>query len=412
MASLETRNGSFRIVFRLEGQKFAKTLDTRSPKAAQMKLTQLEHKLERYSLGALVIPAGCDPIEFLLNGAKKRKTQQVRKKYGSSVTIKQAWNVFKDSLPDNTLEQNTLDGMKTHVGHLGRLIGEIVKLQDIDKPCLQRYVDRRSKEPGRYGRTISVQTIKKELRTFSTIWNWMMEEEFVSHVFPSKKLRYPKFHEKPPFQTWQQIETRVKRGGLSKHQIRELWDCLFLNVMQVKAALTHARQTARQSVIYPMLCFAAYTGARRSEILRSEIDDIDFTSSVITIREKKRVRGKLSTRTVPMQMELRRVLKAWLKKHPGSNFTFADLKPGDADASPITNDQAAHFFEQTFSNSKWKALHGWHLFRHSFCSNCAAVGIEQRIINDWVGHQTNEMVRRYRHLFPSRQKEAIEKVFA
>jgi site-specific recombinase XerD len=87
------------------------------------------------------------------------------------------------------------------------------------------------------------------------------------------------------------------------------------------------------------------------------------------------------------------------------------VKSGQVIASPITNDQASHFFEKTFSKSKWQVLHGWHLFRHSFCSNCAAAGIEQRVINDWVGHQTNEMVRRYRHLFPNRQKEAIESVF-
>jgi integrase len=160
-----------------------------------------------------------------------------------------------------------------------------------------------------------------------------------------------------------------------------------------------------------MLCFAAYTGARRSEVLRSEIDDIDFVSSVITIREKKRVRGKLSTRRVPLQADLRTVLENWLENHPGGTYTFADIKPDALVASPISNDQASNFFEMTFIRSKWDVLHGWHLFRHSFCSNCAAAGIEQRIINDWVGHQTDEMVRRYRHLFPSRQQEAIAKVF-
>jgi len=411
MASLEKRNDGFRIVFRLEGQKFAKTLNTKSPKAANMKLAQLEHKLDRYSVGALIIPSGCDPVEFLLNGTKRQKKQPTKKRYGSSVTIKQAWKVFKDSLPEGALERSTLNGMNTHVDHLSRLIGKTVKLENIDKPCLQRYIDRRSKEAGRYGRTVSVQTIKKELRTFSTVWNWMIEESLVSHPFPSKKLRYPKVHEKPPFQTWQQIETRIGRGGLTVHQIREQWDSLFLDVSQVRAALAHAKKHARQTVIYPMLCFAAYTGARRSEVLRSEIDDVDFTSSVITIREKKRIRGKLSTRTVPMQTELRKVLKDWFKKHPGSRFTFADVKFEASDASPITNDQASNFFEKTFIHSKWDVLHGWHLFRHSFCSNCAAAGIEQRIINDWVGHQTDEMVRRYRHLFPSHQQEAIAKVF-
>ena len=51
------------------------------------------------------------------------------------------------------------------------------------------------------------------------------------------------------------------------------------------------------------------------------------------------------------------------------------------------------------------------MFRHSFCSNCAAKGIDQRLINAWVGHQTEEMVRRYRHLIPNQQQEAIRVVY-
>ena len=112
-----------------------------------------------------------------------------------------------------------------------------------------------------------------------------------------------------------------------------------------------------------------------------------------------------------MQSNLRSVLTDWLRIYPGSNFTFANIKKGGSEASTITKDQSSNFFEKTFRNSKWEVLHGWHLFRHSFCSNCAAVGVERRVINDWVGHQTEEMVRRSRRLFPSRQNEAIAKVF-
>jgi len=410
MAYLQQRNGWYRVIFRLKGERFTKSLNTQSERSANACLARVDDNLHRFDLGLIEVPDGGDPLAFFLGCTGKSHTRESVRTEIKSATIKRAWNVFQETLPQDALEQSTLSGMQTHVDHLARLIGTIT-LNQIDKPTLQRYIDDRSKEPCMYDRTVSVQTIKKELRTFSTIWNWMIEEKLVSHAFPSKKLRYPKFHEKPPFRTWKQVESRIKRGGLTEFQIKELWDCLFLDVSQVEAALVHAKTNARQSVIYPMLCFATYTGARRSEVLRSELDDLDFVSSVVTIREKKRVRGKMSTRTVPMQPKLRIVLTKWLAEHPGSNFTFADIKNGRSDASPITNDQASHFFEKTFSKSKWEVLHGWHLLRHSFCSNCAGAGIEQRIINDWVGHQTEEMVRRYRHLFPSRQQEAIQKVF-
>ena len=79
--------------------------------------------------------------------------------------------------------------------------------------------------------------------------------------------------------------------------------------------------------------------------------------------------------------------------------------------TPITRDEAHDHFKRTLAGSKWEKLRGWHVFRHSFCSNCAAKGIDQRIINAWVGHQTEEMVRRYRHLIPNQQQEAIRLVF-
>ena len=45
-------------------------------------------------------------------------------------------------------------------------------------------------------------------------------------------------------------------------------------------------------------------------------------------------------------------------------------------------------------------LKGWHVFRHSFISALASKGVDQRIIDDIVGHQTEQQRRRYRHLYP------------
>ena len=38
-------------------------------------------------------------------------------------------------------------------------------------------------------------------------------------------------------------------------------------------------------------------------------------------------------------------------------------------------------------------------------------GIDQRLIDEWVGHSTEEQRRRYRHLYPSVQAEALKSVF-
>ncbi len=203
------------------------------------------------------------------------------------------------------------------------------------------------------------------------------------------------------------IEEQIARGGLSEEQQAELWDCLFLSRKEVTDVLRHVKANAIQPFIHPMVLMAAHTGARRSELIRSEVGDIQ--GDTLIIRERKRVKGKHSTRRVPMSTTLRKTLKQWLANHPGGQYTFCQKK--GADSQPITRDQAHDHFQRTLADSKWSVLRGWHVLRHSFISNCALKGIDQRIIDSFVGHTTEEMRRRYTHLFPSAKKDAIKSVF-
>jgi integrase len=59
------------------------------------------------------------------------------------------------------------------------------------------------------------------------------------------------------------------------------------------------------------------------------------------------------------------------------------------------------------SRKRWFKV-GFHTYRHSFASNLAARGVDQRIVDEWMGHQTEAMRKRYRHLFPKDRRSAIE----
>jgi integrase len=50
---------------------------------------------------------------------------------------------------------------------------------------------------------------------------------------------------------------------------------------------------------------------------------------------------------------------------------------------------------------------GFHTYRHSFASNLAAAGVDQRLIDEFMGHTTEAMRKRYRHLFPAAKRSAI-----
>jgi len=103
-------------------------------------------------------------------------------------------------------------------------------------------------------------------------------------------------------------------------------------------------------------------------------------------------------------------MQDWIRNHPGGQHTFCQLR-GFRRVTPLTAWQAQHHLKQTMAKSNWSFLTGFHVFRHSFASNLAAAGVDQRVIDEFMGHQTDEMRRRYRHLFPGQRRAAIESVF-
>jgi integrase len=134
----------------------------------------------------------------------------------------------------------------------------------------------------------------------------------------------------------------------------------------------------------------------------------DFEAETIMIREKKRDRSREMTfRRVPMSAGLRQVLRKWLQDdHPGGPYTIC----GHC-GRPLTRQMLAKAFRSAVDGSSWKVVQGYHVLRHSFASNCALKAVDQRIIDTWMGHQTEVMRRRYSHLFPDQQQAAIRSVF-
>lgn len=311
-------------------------------------------------------------------------------------------------------------------------------LPELAQADLQRHVDRRT------GEAIALVTIKKEINGLRAAWNWGRRSGLVTAEWPGKGLVYQKTKEKPPFQTRAEICRRIARGGLSDVQQGELWESLYLTADELAAFLRQVCESARHPSIYPMVCMAAHTGARRSELIRADLSDVDYDAQVVTIREKKRTRGKQTYRRVPLSPFLAVVLKDWLDHHPSGNHLFCHAVPvgrskkrspttgyrndkgrpttdnarlaGVTDReqpalTALTENEAADHFTRTLKDGEWSVVPGWHSLRHSFASICASRGIDQRLINAWMGHQTAEQQRRYQHLFPQKQQDAIREAF-
>jgi integrase len=226
-------------------------------------------------------------------------------------------------------------------------------------------------------------------------------------VCPGENLTYPKGATKPPFQIREQIERQITVGKLSAEAKAELWRSLFLTIPEVEKFLDYIRDLKAQPNVYPMIAFAAHTGARRSEIRRSLVTDFDFISRTLMIREKKKDSAKVETyRTVPLTPRLEQVMRDWFAIHPENPHTICKLN-----CLPMSDDNTTNLLHHAIAGSEWSVIPGWHCLRHSFISNCAARGIDQRLIDHWVGHSTDAMRRRYSHLLPTVSQAAIQTVF-
>lgn len=373
MAWLEQHptSGRFKICFRWGGRQFNKTVKTTSRSDAEAILIRLEENIGLVERGRLQLPPDADIATFLLSDGKLPQPPKVESP-PRALTLADLRDLYVKALSCGPLESNSLKTIQMHLKHFVTTFDASFLIAKLTLEDLQRHVERRAKKKYR-GRLLSPVTLRKEVASLRACWSWGVQSGKLQGAFPNRGLKYPKDNEQPPFQTWEEIERQIARGGLTPAEQDDLWDCLFLTLPQIDELLAYVKQQTPVPFLYPMFAFAAHTGARRSEILRARIDDVDFTGQTILLREKKRSKEKRTFRRVPLSPFLLAVLRDWLISHPGGQHLFcqeavvAHSKTKRSAATPVTRDEAHDHFKRTLAESKWQVLRGWHIFRHSFC---------------------------------------------
>ncbi len=402
MAWLERRGERYRIVFRFRGDKFNVNLKATDPKEAEGCLARLEETLRLVERGRLIVPAGADLGLFLLSDGKLEQPVDVAR----PVRLDEIFTTYRTEFTAGAKEVITRAMEDIHLNHLTRLLGGETAVAAITAGTVQQFVDLRSRELHR-GHPVKPKTVRKAVATLRFVWNWSHRRGQVPTKFPDVELVFPKEKQPEPFRTYDQIRTILTRGGVDPRRERELWDGLFLDPAQVIEVLAHVRRKTSARYLHPFLVTAAYTGARRAELFRARVEDFDFDGKLVLLREKKRSRDKETFRTVDMSPRVEVVMREYFAAvHPGGEFAFSSAKD-----RMLTDGQTWKAFRSGVKGSKWYVLRGCHAFRHSFASNLAAAGVDQRVIDELMGHTTVEMQRRYRHLFPDQRRAAILTVF-
>jgi integrase len=422
MASLhlDERSNNWIVMFRYGAKQFRLSCRTTNESEAKGVKATIEGTLQLLNTGRLLVPPDTKDVGlWIMSGGKVAEKPRIEPSKKSRLD-----DVCTDYLKDQVDKADTtLVGERVHVGHLRRHLGDGTELRSIDLGALQRFVAARLRET-RAGRPVSGKTIKKELTTFIQVWEWARHRKLVEGSCPVKDpsrpqkwaVAVPKASQSEKFMTFSDVERRIARGGLSDGQAKDLWRFVFLDEAQVGELLEHVRTTARHPFVHPMFAIAAFTGARRSEICRSLIDDVQLDERLVLLRERKRRKDMAgTTREVPLHPKLKEIFKAWFSVHPGGQYTITlplavPRRKAKTAFDEMSRDEAHHHFKQALAGGKWAVLPGFHVLRHSFGAICTRAGIPMNVIAKWMGHSTEEMMKLYQHLFPQDERQWMEKL--
>ena len=252
MASLQQEpTGVFHIVLRLGGKRYKRSLHTKVESKAISRRDEIQETVDLLRRGKIKIPEGTAAIDFVLhdedapasNQADKAVVESPDKVPYSPTPLVSVFERFFDAIPPGNVEDETLRMMHIHKRHLLRILSPKLDFAKLTGEQLQSYVSKRAKEKTQYfiqqsggkksRRSVGASTIRKEITTLGAAWKWAKTVPLVTTEFPKQGLRFPKTDEKPPFQTWQEIERQIALGKLNACEADELWECLFLRTNEI-----------------------------------------------------------------------------------------------------------------------------------------------------------------------------------
>lgn len=147
MASLENRTGYFNVVFRFGGKKFTRSLSTDDPLEADRLRANLEQTIRDVKSGRIVLPPDADIPTFLLSDGKLAHPH-IDQSDGVSdarISLRDLFESFFASLPDDSLEESTIAQMQTHRNNLLHILGDSVFTDQVDLNTLDSYTRARRK---------------------------------------------------------------------------------------------------------------------------------------------------------------------------------------------------------------------------------------------------------------------------
>jgi integrase len=418
MASLFTKNRVYYVRFRYAGRSFKRTLETDSRTAAEYKQRQIDTFLDGLKGGHEDIPKGLDTGAYIVSlgsnqvpvTAEPSKTPDFEAQ--QTLTVESVIERYI-KLRSRVNEESYLYTQRCHLGRFSRYLKSqnVESLVDVTESTLDDFL---------WGCLEGKKASTKQGYRASLIqfFKWLVkQQEIVSS--PARSIEtIPPDSEHLEFWSTDQIDAYAREHQFDDQSVRRHWQRVYYTKEQVHEIINLVCARAFHPTVCLLHAIPAYTGCRRGEALKLLHSDINLDGGFITFQSKKQSRSmRVTKRRVPILPELRQLLISQIplirnKFTSGGNseivlrhpLTGNEINPNQSNRLFNTVLRGTHL--EAEGDPRWYKLR-FHTYRHSFISNLACAGTDQRLIDEWVGHTTEAMRQRYRHLFPNMQHDAI-----
>jgi len=205
------------------------------------------------------------------------------------------------------------------------------------------------------------------------------------------------------------IETTLKRDWTAMHIPRPRAEHklpVVLSREEVRAILAEVRELRHRACL--TLIYSC--GLRLGEGCRLGVGDIDGTRAVIHVRCAKGAKD----RYVPLPPRTLAILRECWRSHRNPAWVFPSVGRGGAGAAaapmhvPLTTVQQA--FRRALKASGVTKAAMVHSLRHSYATHLLEDGVNLRLIQNWLGHNSPATTAVYTHLTEQATSSAAQQV--
>lgn len=404
MKGLVNIAGVFHINVSFKGKRRRRSTHTgHRPTAERAAMLMLARRHQLQS-GQVTLPSDVDPWDYIFIGTTETPTVEP---VDLSTTIEELQMEYVASLGPPKISKTFAKTQATYFANFARFRKKNSDLpkavKDWQPGDIEKYRMWRLSEKGKNkrGKKVRAITVHKEVAVIRKMFDYARRKGLIE-LNPVRDLeRIPDDAPDATFRTYDEIIALEETGHLSADEsirLRRKWLLSLQEVEELKCLLwsrAFSHYMKRPGDLALFMNIAADAGLRLGEIGRLTTLDImlevDKGTGVITARSRKQSRQvTVKERHVPIEGDLVRRLANWLPGLTGRRL-FHEC-PED-----IFRANVYRALDSAIQGTKFFGIRP-HLLRHALRTNMYEVGVDEILIDAYLGHTTKEMGEHYRHI--------------